>query len=235
MKILESNEIGRGIIIEKDGFVFTEKDSYLTESKINAEDFSLDNPYVYCILQKYGVKNRNNRIYPEKILREAVDKYMFHIEGRSAVGSIDHEDDTNVSLRGDSVGLLIVEVFWQGNALIGKIYLPISPAYKKQGIRCCGADDIADYIFNHNIKIGISSRGIGEVKKNGNDTIVTEYDLISWDWVQMPSTYGSWAYKDQKTIEQELASSSVNEQKVEINEEEILPPNLQKLMKYMNM
>ena len=199
MNIIKEGQEGKGLIIESDGYFDPsyEKNKFiLNEAKENAKT-ALINPYIYVILQRFGAENRNKRVYPEAVLKKAVEEYQFHIKGRSALGAVDHEDSTNVSLRKDSLGLLLEEAYWEGNALIGKVYLPITRAYRAQGIVSTEVDHIANLIFEHNIRIGISSRGIGQVKKQGDLSIVTEYNLLCWDWVQMPSTHDSWAMKEE--------------------------------------
>lgn len=197
LNIIKEGQEGYGFLIENEGYydrVNKENTRIIKEARNNPNKF-LENPVVYCVLQKYGIENRNKRIYPKDVLMNAVDGYMESVKRRSALGSVDHEDSTNISLRGDTVGLLIEDIYWDGATAVGKVYLPITRAFRETGATYNGADHIANYIFEHNIMIGISSRGVGEVKKQNGKTFVSDYDLICWDWVQLPSTIGAWAYK----------------------------------------
>lgn len=206
LKIINKGETGRGFLVENDGYYSSslkQNNIIIKEMRENKMSF-LDNPVLYCVLQKYGIVNSNGRIYPQDILMGAVDKYMESIEKRSAIGSVDHEDSTTISLRTDTVGLLIEDVFWEGATLIGKLRLPISRGYKEMGVISNGADNIANLIVEHNIAVGISSRGVGEVDVKGGKTYVTDYDLICWDFVQMPSTIGSWVYTDKNMVKQHV-------------------------------
>lgn len=206
LNIIKEGHQGYGLLIEKDGYydrVNKENTKIIKEARNNPDKF-LENPSVYCVLQKYGIENRNKRIYPKDIIVGAVERYMESVERRSALGAVDHEDSTNISLRGDSIGLLIEDIYWDGATCVGKVYLPVTRAFKETGATYNGADHIANYIFEHNIMIGISSRGVGEVKKQKDKLFVTEYDLICWDWVQLPSTIGSWVYKNPKDVQQHI-------------------------------
>lgn len=201
-KIIKEGQTGRGILIENDGFydrVNKENAKIIKEAKQKPDSF-FDAPAVFCVLQKYGIENRNKRVYPKPILYNAVEGYMQSVKQRSAIGAVDHEDSTNISLRAGSVGLLIEDIYWDGATCVGKVYLPISRGFKETGGLYCGADQIANLIFYHDIMVGISSRGVGDVEKDKNNgkTIVTEYDLICWDWVQLPSTIGAYAYINQE-------------------------------------
>ena len=45
--------------------------------------------------------------------------------------------------------------------------------------------------------LGISSRGVGSLKKiNGKNIVQNDFELICWDVVSSPSTPGSYIYKD---------------------------------------
>jgi hypothetical protein len=45
--------------------------------------------------------------------------------------------------------------------------------------------------------LGISSRGIGSLKKvNGKNVVQDDFELICWDIVSSPSTPGSYLYKN---------------------------------------
>ncbi len=204
--IITEGQEGFGMLIENDGFydrVNKENVNIIKEARNNPDKF-LENPTVFCVLQKYGIENRNKRIYPKDVLTKAIDSYMESIDRRSSLGAVDHEDSTNISLRGDSIGLLIEDIYWDGATAVGKVLLPVTRAFKETGATYNGADHIANYIFEHNIMIGISSRGVGEVKKSAGKAFVTDYDLICWDWVQLPSTIGAWAYPNQSGTEKHI-------------------------------
>jgi len=96
-KILKAGEVGFGILIEHDaGFISSD----LNPSFIN-EGFELkeNQPVlINCVLQKWGVKNKNGRIYPKEILVPQVDEYWKLVETNSAVSEADHPDSSIISL-----------------------------------------------------------------------------------------------------------------------------------------
>jgi hypothetical protein len=90
-KILQAGDTGFGILIEHDaGFVTNETDKgYLNE---NFELKPNEPVLINCILQKWGVKNKNGRIYPKEVLMQQVNEYQSQIQNNSAVSEADHPD-----------------------------------------------------------------------------------------------------------------------------------------------
>ena len=67
LRILGPRESGKGILVEMDAGYVSPKDplneAFLSEKK----DMDYRNPFeFYAVLQKYGVPNRNGRVYPER-------------------------------------------------------------------------------------------------------------------------------------------------------------------------
>jgi hypothetical protein len=204
---IAANEEGYGRLIEYDaGFI--SKDLSLRVIKEGIDD-SLDSSYYtssmdltkpiifYATLQKYNVRNRNGRVYPENILNREVEKYKTFIKENSALGELDHPDSSIVSLKG-GVPHRVLDLYWDGPALIGKLEILVSPGFRKYGTCTIDADIVANYLM-YGIRLGISSRGVGSVKKVKGDNIVQDdFELICWDIVSTPSTPGSYIYKDIK-------------------------------------
>lgn len=95
-KILQRGETGFGIMIEADaGFINSE----INKDIIN-ENFEIkpnEPVLVNCILQKWGVKNKNGRIYPKDVLLPQVNIYQQLIDTNSAVSESDHPDCVDAS------------------------------------------------------------------------------------------------------------------------------------------
>lgn len=90
-KILNRGETGFGILIERDsGYVSKELNSeLLTEGLAFKEDEPV---LINCILQKWGVENKNGRIYPKEVMIPQVEEYLKLVESNSAVSEADHPD-----------------------------------------------------------------------------------------------------------------------------------------------
>jgi hypothetical protein len=137
------------------------------------------------ILQRAGVKNQNGRVYPKEVLVREAKKYEENfIKERRALGELDHPEQAVVNLQ--NVSHNIVEVHWDGNDLIGTVEVLPTPN-----------GNILKELFRANIRLGISSRGMGTVKKDmteGADIVADDFDLIAFDFVSNPSTRGAFMF-----------------------------------------
>lgn len=94
----------------------------------------------------------------------------------------------------DDVSHEVKEIWWEGNTLMGKIEIIMSPGFIKYGIASCKGDRIAN-LLRKGIRIGVSSRGVGSLEKqDGKNIVQTDFELICWDIVTQPSTPGSYIF-----------------------------------------
>ena len=136
------------------------------------------------ILQKANTLNKNGRIYPFEILKREAEKYMEAVNENRALGELDHPDSAVVSLA--NVSHKIVEMWWQGEELYGRVEITETPA-----------GDILKGLLKSGVMLGISSRGVGSVKSQGSKDIVqNDFELIAFDFVSSPSTPGAYLFKE---------------------------------------
>jgi hypothetical protein len=135
------------------------------------------------ILQRKGVKNQNGRIYPDEILEREVDKYMkTFVAERRAMGELDHPESAVVNLK--NVSHNVTEIHWQGDDLVGTVEVLTTPN-----------GNILRELFRNGIRLGISSRGLGTLKKSvqeGTAIVGDDFELIAFDFVSNPSTQGAF-------------------------------------------
>jgi hypothetical protein len=92
IKILSPGKTGYGVLIENDAGFISPRDNvnkqFVSEvKKLEVGEKLITDPLVVAvILQKWGVKNRNGRIYPEHILKRENEKYQELIRERRAIG-----------------------------------------------------------------------------------------------------------------------------------------------------
>jgi len=148
------------------------------------------------ILQTCDVVNQNKRKYPKNILMREAKKYAgTFIKERRALGELDHPDSSVVNLSNTSHN--IVEMHWNGNNLIGTIEVLCD----RPGAKGTPAGNILKSLFDNNIKLGISSRGIGSVKElyeedeDGVVEVQDDFELVAFDFVSNPSTHGAFMGK----------------------------------------
>lgn len=201
LKILKRGQSGRGILVEQDaGYISPNEPRnlpFINEiKKLNNGKLIIEDPLVvYVILQKYGVLNRNGRIYPEEVLRKQDEIYQKMIKERSAVGELDHPDTSIIAA--DRISHNILETWWEGKTLMGKMEILMTPGFINYGIVSTKGDEVANLLRNR-IKIGVSSRGVGSLKegKNGEQIVQDDFEIICWDVVTAPSTPDAWMFNN---------------------------------------
>ena len=196
LKEIKSGQTGYGLLVENDGYISMNegenKDLFESIRLKESFDGEFRCPYpfvVSAVFQKYGVKNANGRIYPEEVLKKEVEKYQQAIAERRAYGECNHPDSTAIDV--GRICLNITELHWEGKTLVGQMEIPITEAFRRTGTITCLADQVAHFLLS-GLKLGVSSRGIGNVEQKYGSTIVTDYELICWDLVSQPSTPGAW-------------------------------------------
>lgn len=141
------------------------------------------------ILQKADTLNQNGRIYPMQVLEREVRNYQKFIIENRAVGELDHPDSSVVNLK--NVSHVIREAYIENGTVIGTIEV--------LGKTPSGA--ILQGLVESGIKLGISSRGVGSTRKQGEYYVVQDdFQLICWDMVSEPSTPGAFMIPEGKLI-----------------------------------
>ncbi len=133
------------------------------------------------VLQRANSKNQNGRIYPLEILMREAERYKQFIKERRALGELDHPDSPIVNLK--NVSHNITEVYFEGENLMGSLEVLSTPA-----------GNILKALLKSNIKLGVSSRGLGSIKEIDEDTVEVQddFNLICFDVVSNPSTQGAF-------------------------------------------
>lgn len=140
------------------------------------------------ILQKADTLNQNGRIYPRNLLEREVRNYQKFIIENRALGELDHPDSSVVNLK--NVSHIVKEAKIENNVVYGKIELLDTPSGK-----------ILQSLVESGVKLGISSRGVGSTKKEGDYQVVQDdFQLICWDMVSEPSTPGAFMMSEGKNI-----------------------------------
>jgi hypothetical protein len=202
LRILQPNESGKGILVEYDaGYINPNDNRNETLIRESSEMLDHSKPFeFYAVLQKYDTPNRNGRLYPERILKREADNYKKMIKKGTALSELNHPESSLIDL--DRVSHMITEVWWEGNVLMGKIKLLTSPGYHERGIVSTKGDLAANYL-RQGVTLGISSRGVGSLKKIGEQNEVQDdFELICFDLVSSPSTPGAYLFlnKEDKNL-----------------------------------
>ena len=198
IKTLRRGETGFGYLIEHDaGYISPDEprnQPFINEIKKldTGSKLAIMEPLiVYVVLQKFGILNRNGRIYPEAILKKQNELYQEAIRERRAVGELDHPESSIIA--GDRISHNIIETWWEGHTLMGKMEILMTPGFINYGIVSTKGDEVANLLRNR-IKIGVSSRGVGSLVegRNGEQIVQDDFEIICWDVVTAPSTPDAW-------------------------------------------
>ena len=144
-----------------------------TQAALVAEkDSEGKNLYMKGIFIQGEQQNHNGRVYPLTEINNAVKTLQEKIEGGySVLGEADHPDDLNINL--DRVSHVIEHIQMQGSDGIGKLKLLPTPM-----------GNICTTLIESGVKLGVSSRGSGNVTENGK---VSDFEIVTVDIVANPS------------------------------------------------
>jgi hypothetical protein len=158
--------------------MFTPLREVITPSAASLVSEAIDNGkggkdlYMKGIFIQGGVRNQNQRVYPVNEISAAVKSLKEKIAGGFTVlGEADHPDDLNINL--DRVSHMIVDMEMHGSDGIGKLKMLPTPM-----------GNICKTLIESGCKLGVSSRGSGNVGANGE---VDGFEIVTVDIVANPS------------------------------------------------
>jgi hypothetical protein len=134
------------------------------------------------LLQRAETKNQNGRVYPKDILmREAASYKNNFVTQRRALGELDHPESPVVNLK--NVCCNVTGLWFEGDDVRGDMEILSTPS-----------GNIVRELIKNNIRLGVSSRGMGSVKPMSENTVEVQEDfsLICFDIVSNPSTQGAF-------------------------------------------
>jgi Prohead core protein serine protease len=144
----------------------------IVEAAQTPESNGLKPFFMQGIFIQGGVTNHNKRIYPVDEIRKAVDKINGILQdGDAVLGECDHPEELNISL--DRVSHHITRMWMDGPNGMGKLKILATPT-----------GNIVRVLLEAGIRLGVSSRGQGEVDNRG---YVSDFDMETVDIVAKPS------------------------------------------------
>ena len=129
--------------------------------------------YMKGIFIQGDIRNHNDRVYPVSEISNAVASLNKLIESNIPVfGQLDHPDDLKISL--DRVSHVITGMWMEGSNGFGKLKVLPTPM-----------GNIIRSILESGVKLGVSSRGSGNVNESTGQ--VSDFEIITIDCVAQPS------------------------------------------------
>ena len=169
-----------------------------------------------------------------KITEEDFDDYVYSVDVPNHTYYVRsnnkcHWTGNSSLLDLDRISHSILETWWEGKTLMGKIKIFTSPGWRKMGIVSTKGDQAAFLLLN-GATLGISSRGIGSLKQiKGQNIVQEDFELVCFDLVSSPSTPGAYIFSD---INDKIKYQESIEEKPMINDKMVkLMNNLDRFLK----
>ena len=161
--------------------------------------------YIKGVFLQTEITNRNGRMYKYETMEREVGKYNeeFIKRGR-ALGELGHPEGPTINL--DRVTHKIVELQPEGKNFIGKAKLLETPMGK-----------IAKNLLEEGVQLGVSSRGLGSLRKEGTTSIVADDFILSTaaDIVADPSAPDAFVQGIYEGKEWALVDGAIKEAQLE--------------------
>lgn len=167
--------------------------------------------YIKGVFLQTEITNRNGRMYKFGTMNREVQKYNeeFIKRGR-ALGELGHPDGPTINL--DRVSHKIVELTPEGHNFIGKAKLLETPMGK-----------IAKSLLEEGVQLGVSSRGLGSLKKENGSSVVADDFVLSTaaDIVADPSAPDAFVEGIMEGREWTLVDGKIKEAQIEAVKESL--------------
>ena len=135
---------------------------FLSEEKDGKRSHFIEGIFLQAELQ-----NKNGRKYPFNTLQREVAKYdENHIRKGRALGELGHPDGPSINL--DRVSHKIESLKEDGNNFIGRAKILDTPM-----------GNIAKNLLDEGVRLGVSSRGMGSLKKESNCNVVQDDFMLA--------------------------------------------------------
>lgn len=145
---------------------------YILEEQNDKSDSKL---YVSGPYMQFGEKNRNGRIYEEQEMCKEVARYTQEmIDEKRALGELNHP--TSAEVNPEKACHMVTELKQNGNIFYGKSMVLGSPM-----------GQIMRSLIMDGVKLGMSSRALGQLEEKEDANYVKEMRLVAIDCVADPS------------------------------------------------
>lgn len=157
--------------------------------------------------------NHNKRIYPEHQIKSAVNQINEQLEkGYSVLGEVDHPANLRINL--DRVSHMIDKMWCEGANGYGRLKILPTPM-----------GNIVRAMLDSGVKLGVSSRGSGEVDDLSGK--VSDFEIVTVDIVAQPSAPNAYPTAVYESLMNMRHGHKMIGMAAEVNED----PRVQKYLK----
>lgn len=124
------------------------------------------NYFIEGIIMQSDIKNRNGRVYPQEVMMNELARYNEnYVSKKRAYGELGHPAGPSINL--DRVSHIFTELRQDGTNVVGRAKIMDTPMGK-----------IVKNLIDEGAQLGISSRGMGSIKKNKNGIMEVQSDFM---------------------------------------------------------
>lgn len=122
--------------------------------------------YIQGIIMEGDITNRNGRRYPSKILAKEMERYNdTYVSKNRAYGELGHPDGPTINL--ERVSHIFTDLKLEGSNVVGKAKILGTPM-----------GELVKTFINEGTQLGISSRGMGSVKRSKGGVMEVQEDFM---------------------------------------------------------
>lgn len=130
------------------------------------------------IFMQGETENQNGRNYPRQEIESGVKELQAKIDsGYSVAGELDHPDTLTINL--NNISHIIDKMWMKGNDGYGRLTILPTPS-----------GDIAAALLNSGVRLGVSTRGSGDVNESTGH--VSNFEIVTVDLVMQPSAQSAY-------------------------------------------
>lgn len=157
---------------------------------VDEKDGKKKSLFIEGIFAQAEKKNHNRRIYPKAVLESAIDTYIKdYVDRNCAMGELNHPEKASVNP--DRACILIKELKWDGNNVVGKAKVLSTPK-----------GEVLKSLLSDGVRIGVSTRAVGSVtEKDGINIVNPDLVIHAIDCVSAPSGPDCWVDGIMENIE----------------------------------
>lgn len=150
--------------------------------------------------QAFDEVNKNKRLYTQRALAQNVKMLDEAVKGGGLVGELDHPTDSIIHF--EKASHKITKLWFENNTLMGEGIILNTP----HGM-------LLQALMDDGVRIGISSRGIGNgtTREDGVLVIDEDYKLITFDAVADPSTNSAFQERVMESLESQAISIGLSD------------------------
>ena len=179
----------------------------ITEAAANGKK----NYFIEGVFLQSELKNRNGRLYPERIMDKEVNRYMTeYVQKNRAYGELGHPSTPSINL--DRVSHIITNLRKEGTNYVGRAKILETPM-----------GNIARGLLDGGANLGVSSRALGTLAPNNEGVQIVQDDFMlstAADIVADPSAPDAfvrgimenkeWTFVDGKYVERHIEEAKKN-------------------------